>query len=87
MQLIFLNYLCYHNIGPKDYLMSKGINVLRDVPAVGLNLMDHVALGGIIFTINDNRYTKNRKSFKKCQLYTWLFDVQGQYQYQVEQKQ
>lgn len=44
-------------IGPKDHLLSKGINVLRDL-SVGHNLMDHVALGGLIFTVNDTSSIK-----------------------------
>lgn len=44
--------LMLSGIGPKDHLMSIGINIVRDLPAVGRNLMDHVALSGLMFTLN-----------------------------------
>ncbi|VVC32223.1 Glucose-methanol-choline oxidoreductase,Glucose-methanol-choline oxidoreductase, N-terminal,Glucose- [Cinara cedri] len=44
--------LMLSGIGPKNHLISKGIKVLRDLP-VGRNLMDHVALGGLQFIVND----------------------------------
>lgn len=44
--------LMLSGIGPGDHLRSIDINVLRDLP-VGRNLMDHVALGGLIFIVND----------------------------------
>lgn len=44
--------LMLSGIGPKAHLTSKGINVLRDLQ-VGRNLMDHVALGGLTFIVND----------------------------------
>lgn len=44
--------LMLSGIGPKDHLISKGINVIQDLP-VGRNLMDHVALGGLTYIVND----------------------------------
>lgn len=44
--------LMLSGIGPKNHLISKGIQVLRDLP-VGRNLMDHVALGALTFIVND----------------------------------
>lgn len=52
--------LMLSGIGPKDHLISKGINVLNDLP-VGRNLMDHVALGGLIFVINETSAIKTHR--------------------------
>ncbi|XP_025405162.1 glucose dehydrogenase [FAD, quinone]-like [Sipha flava] len=52
--------LMLSGIGPKDHLTSKGINVIQDLP-VGRNLMDHVALGGLTYIVNDtSSITTNR---------------------------
>jgi len=40
-------------IGPREHLDSVGVHVVKDVPGVGSNLQDHVALGGLIFLVND----------------------------------
>ena len=34
-----LIYLCFSGIGPRDHLLTKGIPVLRDLPAVGSYLV------------------------------------------------
>lgn len=52
--------LMLSGIGPKDHLISKGINVLRDLQ-VGRNLMDHVALGGLTFIVNDTSSIKTQR--------------------------
>lgn len=52
--------LMLSGIGPKNHLKSKGINVLRDLP-VGRNLMDHVALGGLTFIVNDTSSIKTQR--------------------------
>lgn len=51
--------LMLSGIGPKNHLISKGINVLRDLP-VGRNLMDHVALG-LVYTTNDSKSVKTER--------------------------
>ncbi|XP_045036542.1 glucose dehydrogenase [FAD, quinone]-like [Daphnia magna] len=43
--------LMLSGIGPKDHLNSLGIPLMADLP-VGDNLQDHIALGGMVFTIN-----------------------------------
>lgn len=55
--------LMLSGIGPKDHLISKGINVLHDLP-VGYNLMDHVALGGLTFIVNDTISIKTQRIFE-----------------------
>lgn len=52
--------LMLSGIGPKDHLISKGIKVLGDLP-VGRNLMDHVALGGLTFIVNDTNSITTEK--------------------------
>lgn len=52
--------LMLSGIGPRDHLTSKGINVLHDLP-VGRNLMDHVALGGLLFVVNDTSSIKTTR--------------------------
>lgn len=44
--------LMLSGIGPREHLEQKGITVMQDLP-VGENLMDHVALGGLTFTMNE----------------------------------
>lgn len=39
-------------IGPAQHLAQMGIRVLRDVPGVGQNLQDHIAVGGLAFLID-----------------------------------
>jgi choline dehydrogenase-like flavoprotein len=38
-------------VGPRDHLEEKGIHTILDMPAVGENLQDHVALGGTAYLI------------------------------------
>lgn len=44
--------LMLSGVGPKEHLNKFKIPVIKDLP-VGYNLMDHVALGGMTFLIND----------------------------------
>jgi glucose dehydrogenase (acceptor) len=44
--------LMLSGVGPAAHLQSMGIKVIADLP-VGENLQDHVALGGMVFQIND----------------------------------
>ncbi|KAK4014305.1 hypothetical protein OUZ56_026831 [Daphnia magna] len=43
--------LMLSGVGPADHLQSFGIPVIEDLP-VGDNLQDHIALGGMVFTVN-----------------------------------
>ncbi|XP_011157509.1 glucose dehydrogenase [FAD, quinone] [Solenopsis invicta] len=44
--------LMLSGVGPAKHLSKLGINVVQDLP-VGENLMDHVAFGGLMWTVND----------------------------------
>lgn len=52
--------LMLSGIGPKEHLIERGIKVLKDLP-VGRNLMDHVALGGLAFIVNDTSSIKTQR--------------------------
>lgn len=39
-------------IGPKHHLEEIGVPVVHDLPGVGENLQDHIAIGGLAFIIN-----------------------------------
>lgn len=39
-------------IGPRKHLEEVGINVVHDLPGVGQNLQDHIAVGGLAFLID-----------------------------------
>lgn len=45
--------LMLSGVGPRAHLQDKGIPVIADL-AVGYNLMDHVAAGGVIFLVNQS---------------------------------
>ncbi|KAK6640553.1 hypothetical protein RUM44_012249 [Polyplax serrata] len=45
--------LMLSGIGPKDHLREHNISVILDLPGVGENLQDHVALGGTAYLINN----------------------------------
>jgi choline dehydrogenase-like flavoprotein len=43
--------LMLSGVGPEDHLKSLGIPVIQNLP-VGDNLQDHIALGGMVFTVD-----------------------------------
>ena len=43
--------LMLSGVGPEDHLNSLGIPVIQNLP-VGDNLQDHIALGGMVFTVD-----------------------------------
>jgi choline dehydrogenase len=45
--------LMLSGLGPKEHLQSVGIKTLVDLPGVGSNLQDHIAVNGLSFLIND----------------------------------
>lgn len=45
--------LMLSGIGPAKHLTELGIDVVRNVPGVGENLMDHVSFGGLTWTVNE----------------------------------
>ncbi|KAF2367254.1 Glucose-methanol-choline oxidoreductase N-terminal [Trinorchestia longiramus] len=53
--------LMLSGVGPRKHLQHHGIRVIQDLP-VGYNLQDHIGVGGLVFTINQevslvqNRY-------------------------------
>ncbi|XP_050443329.1 glucose dehydrogenase [FAD, quinone]-like [Adelges cooleyi] len=52
--------LMLSGIGPAQHLTAKGIKTVRDLP-VGRNLMDHVALGGLTFIVNETTSIKTER--------------------------
>lgn len=46
---IFKQILMLSGIGPKDHLIKHGIKPILNLPGVGQNLQDHVAMGGNVF--------------------------------------
>lgn len=50
--------LMLSGIGPKEHLKSLDIDIMQDLP-VGKNLMDHVMIGGLTFSVR-NKYKKIR---------------------------
>ena len=44
--------LMLSGIGPAEHLQKFDIPVVRDLPGVGENLMDHYGTGALIFTVN-----------------------------------
>ncbi|XP_049766907.1 glucose dehydrogenase [FAD, quinone] [Schistocerca cancellata] len=45
--------LMLSGVGPRQHLQEMGIPVLQDLK-VGYNLMDHIALGGLTFVVNES---------------------------------
>ncbi len=41
-------------VGPADHMIENGITPIVNLPGVGQNLQDHVAVGGVTYVINDN---------------------------------
>ena len=50
-------------IGPADHLNEVGIPVIQDLPGVGQNLQDHVAMGGLNYLIDAPPGRSNDKEF------------------------
>lgn len=58
----FYYYYCYNDggirtfslpgVGPAEHLKSVHVPVIHHSPGVGQNLMDHVAVGGLVFPID-----------------------------------
>ncbi|XP_033207048.1 glucose dehydrogenase [FAD, quinone]-like isoform X2 [Belonocnema kinseyi] len=44
--------LMLSGIGPRAHLEEMGINVIQDAPGVGMNVQDHIAVGGLAFLID-----------------------------------
>ncbi|XP_072159623.1 glucose dehydrogenase [FAD, quinone] isoform X2 [Bemisia tabaci] len=44
--------LMLSGVGPALHLAEKGIPVIHDSPGVGQNLMDHIAVGGLVFLLD-----------------------------------
>ncbi|CAB0043380.1 unnamed protein product [Trichogramma brassicae] len=44
--------LMLSGVGPADHLLKVGIPVIQDLPGVGQNLQDHVAMGGLSYLID-----------------------------------
>ncbi|KAF9417308.1 hypothetical protein HW555_005524 [Spodoptera exigua] len=44
--------LLLSGVGPANHLQEVGVDVIHDSPGVGKNLQDHIAVGGIIFRID-----------------------------------
>ncbi|XP_011315111.1 glucose dehydrogenase [FAD, quinone] [Fopius arisanus] len=44
--------LMVSGVGPRDHLEEVGIQVIHDLPGVGRNLQDHIAIGGMTFLID-----------------------------------
>ncbi|XP_049767160.1 glucose dehydrogenase [FAD, quinone] [Schistocerca cancellata] len=44
--------LMVSGVGPADHLRSLGIPVVQQSPGVGENLMDHIAVGGLVFPVD-----------------------------------
>jgi choline dehydrogenase-like flavoprotein len=43
--------LMLSGVGPSDHLQQMGISTIVDLPAVGENLQDHVAIGGTSYFV------------------------------------
>lgn len=53
---IYNSFIRFHTlstgIGPEEHLKSINVPVIRHSPGVGENLMDHIAVGGLLFLID-----------------------------------
>ncbi|XP_031636385.1 glucose dehydrogenase [FAD, quinone] [Contarinia nasturtii] len=54
--------LMLSGIGPASHLNDIGINVIHDSPGVGENLQDHIAMGGVVYLIQ-NPFSVDTLSF------------------------
>lgn len=44
--------LMLSGVGPRENLEQVGVPVIKDMPGVGRNLQDHIAVGGLVFRID-----------------------------------
>lgn len=74
--------LMLSGVGPADHLTEKGIEVLQDAPGVGENLQDHVAMGGVVYLI-ENPFTSETLSLIVPKIFNaentekFIFDQEG----------
>lgn len=50
--ICLLKYICVAGIGPAEHLQSVGVPVIHNSAGVGQNLMDHIAVGGLLFLVD-----------------------------------
>ncbi|XP_076299314.1 uncharacterized protein LOC143218165 [Lasioglossum baleicum] len=55
--------LMLSGVGPKDHLNEIGVDTVHDVPGVGENLQDHVAIGGLTYLINPPENYPDKEHF------------------------
>ncbi|XP_049793736.1 4-pyridoxate dehydrogenase-like [Schistocerca nitens] len=60
--------LMVSGVGPRQHLEAHGVPVLRDLP-VGLNLQDHVTLGGLTFLVNATGDLQDRQLLADASAY------------------
>lgn len=55
--------LMLSGVGPENHLNEMGIPLIHNLPGVGKNLQDHVAIGGITYLVDPPPYYKESGSF------------------------
>ncbi|KAK5638299.1 hypothetical protein RI129_012594 [Pyrocoelia pectoralis] len=68
--------LMLSGIGPKKHLMQMDIPVIQNLK-VGYNLMDHVAVGGLTFLINQSMSIRTKDVFEREILVNYLSHHKG----------
>ncbi|XP_069683734.1 glucose dehydrogenase [FAD, quinone]-like isoform X1 [Periplaneta americana] len=68
--------LMLSGIGPRDHLQDLNISVVRDL-SVGLNLQDHVGLGGLTFLLNQSVGIRESDARKPSAVLRWLMAGSG----------
>ncbi|KAF4521159.1 hypothetical protein B566_EDAN011609 [Ephemera danica] len=61
--------LMLSGIGPKKHLDSVGVKTIVDLPGVGSNLQDHIAVNGLSFLINDTVSLVEERLVSRIQYY------------------
>ncbi|TFK35709.1 GMC oxidoreductase [Crucibulum laeve] len=73
--------LLLSGVGPATELREKGVEVVKDLPAVGKNLSDHISCGGVIFRAKSGSgYTfdyLNSPLSSATAMVKWLFNGKG----------